>query len=136
MKKFKFVAALFVITCILSLSNIKADSYLGLSGIAIPAMQGTYTSANATKTTYSNQYVKSFGAVDNLSGDDRGIGARIYGIGTSYVTLSVGNYVQMQNNNSGVGSIPSSYQLQLRATKWTVTSATLTAMWVLDDYLL
>ena len=135
MKKFKIVAAIFALTCILSLNNIKADSYLGFAGITLPAAQGTYVSSKATKTTLSNQYVKSYGAIDVLSGDDRGVGARLYNLGTSRVTLSVGNYVQLQNNGS-LGQIQGDYQLEFRATRWTVTSATLSAMWILDDYLM
>ncbi len=135
MKKFKIVAAIFALTCILSLNNIKADSYLGFAGITLPAAQGTYVSSNATKTTLSNQYVKSYGAIDVLSGDDRGVGARLHNLGTSRVTLSVGNYVQLQNNGS-LGQIQGDYQLEFRATRWTVTSATLSAMWILDDYLM
>lgn len=134
MKKFKIVALIFALTCILSLNNIKADSYLGFAGISVPAAQGTYVSSNAKKTTLSDQYVKSGGAIDVLSGDDRGIASRIHNIGASRVNLVVNQYVKLDHN--GIAQAPSTYQLEFRATRWTVTSATLSAMWILDDYLM
>ena len=135
MKKYKIVGVLFALTCILSLKNIKADSYLGFTNITIPSMQGVYTSSSITKTTWSNQYAQKISAIDNMSGDDRAIGARINGIGASYVTLSQGQYVQLQNTTVG-GYNAGTYQLQLRANKWTVSSASFAGTWILDDYLL
>lgn len=134
MKKIKIIITLFILTCILSLSNIKADSYLGFAGIKVPAAQGTYVSSEAKKITISDQYVRSNGAIDVLSGDDRGVAAKIHNVSQRSVTLSVGNYVKLDAN--GIGQAPATYQLEFRATRWTATAATLSAMWILDDYLM
>lgn len=125
---------IFALTCILSLNHIKADSYLGFAGISVPSAQGTYVSSSARKTTLSDQYVKSSGAIDVLLGDDRGIASRIHNIGASRVNLVVNKYIKLDPN--GIAQAPATYQLEFRATKWTVTSETLSAMWILDDYLM
>ncbi len=133
MKKIGFVATLFAITCVLSLGNIKADYYLGFAGIKLPAFSGTYKSSQAKKTTYDVQKVDSYGAIDNLSGDDRAVQANLYNIGTSYVDLKTGQYVKLNYvSSSGLGYAPGTYQILFRCKKSTVTAATLSAMWVLD----
>lgn len=133
MKKFGIVATLFAITCVLSLENIKADSYLGFSGIKLPAFSGNYTSSKTKKTTDSIQKVKSFGAVDNLSGDDRAVEAKLANIATTYVDLKTGSYVDLKYvTSSGEGWYNGNYQIQFRCKKSTLSTSTLSAMWVLD----
>lgn len=133
MKKIGIVATLFAITCVLSLGNIKADSYLGFAGIKLPMLSGNYTSDYVTKVTDSIQKVKSFGAVDDLSGDDRAVSAKIANISTPYTDLKVGSYVDLNYvNSSGEGWYHGNYKIQFKCKKSTLSTATLSAMWVLD----
>ena len=134
MKKFKIIAVLFTLTCILSLNNIKADGYIGLMGVKIPAFQGTYESSSQKKTTYSYQYVYSLGAIDNLSGDDRGIEARPYNIGVKYEPVPQRVLTKLKAaSSSGLGAIPGDYKLQMKATRWLASSATVSLTWYLDE---
>lgn len=136
MKKLKIVVSLFLFTCILSLNNIKADSYLNFASITVPSMQGIYTSSSVYKTSLSNQYIKKIAAIDKLSGDERTIGARLKDVTTYYAKTVKGSYVQLFNNNSGLGQTTGSYKLQLKAEKWTATSSAFSGSWILDDFLL
>ena len=136
MKRIKIVAVLFLLTCITSLANIKADSYLGFTGVTIPAMNGIYTSSAVNKTTMSEQYIMKTGATDKLSGDERAIGARIMGATTSYVTVTKDSYAKLDSGTTGLGLTPVAHQLEMRANKWTVSSVSFSGIWILDDYLL
>lgn len=136
MNKVKIVIGVFILTCVLSVMNVKADSYLGLVGVKVPAMLDTYTTGNVKKTTISNQYIKKIGATDVLSGDEREIGARLQEVTTYYVTTEKGKYVQLFNDNAGLGATPGNYKLTLRAGSWRATAASFSGNWVLDDYLL
>ena len=136
MNKIKMVGFIFLFTLILSIANVKADSYLGLVGVTIPRLHGVYTSPSVEKTTISNQYVKKIGAVDNLSGDDRAMGARLKNVTTYYASLVTGQYTQLFNDNAGLGQTTGNYQLQLRATKSTVSTVSFSGTWILDDYLI
>lgn len=136
MKKFGIIATLFAITCVLSLGDIKADSYLGFAGIKLPALSSAYTSDEVQKTTDSIQKVKSFGAVDNLSGDDRAVEAKLANIATTYVDLKTGSYVDLKYvTSSSEGWYHGKYKIQFRCKKATLSTATLSAMWVLDPNL-
>lgn len=137
MKKIKIVIGIFALSCILSLTNVKASSFFGFNSITVPGMQGTYTTKDSVeKTTYSDQYVRKAGATDKLSGDDRNVGAKLTDVTTYYVETVKDKYVKLFNNNSGLGSIPGNYKLTLRAGTWTVSSIYFSGTWVLDDYLI
>lgn len=136
MKKIKFVLCVFVITCISSALNIKADSYLGFAGITIPAAYGTYTTDYVNKTTESNQYIKKIAAIDSASGDERTIEARLQGVTTKYVRTEKGKYVQLFSDNAGLGQTAGKYKLTLKAETWLLTTSKFSGSWVLDDYLL
>ncbi len=136
MKKVKFIVVLFLLTCITSLANIKADSYLGFTGITIPSLQGIYTSTAVNKKTMSDQYISKTGAIDKLSGDERAIGARIQGATTSYVTVPKDSYAKLGSGSTGLGLSPVAHKLEMRANKWTVSSISFSGIWILDDYLL
>lgn len=136
MKKIKIVVVLLLLTCITSLANIKADSYLGFCDITIPAVQGIYTSPAVNKKTISDQYISKSGAIDKLSGDERAIGARIQGATTSYVTVPRDSYAKLGSGSTGLGLSPVAHKLEMRANKWTVSSISFSGIWILDDYLL
>ena len=133
MGKFKIIAVLFAITCVLSLNNIKADSSLGFNNITIPSAQGVYESSSVKKVTTSTQYVKGFGAYDTMSGDGRALLARISGTSTYYDVID-DQYVNIDplrlSNN------PGTYKLQVKAKRWTVSTAKANLYWILDDYLI
>ena len=99
MKKMKLVFLVFVVTCILSIMNVKA-SYLVISGITIPRFSGIYTSDEAVKDTFSNQYMKKIGAVDKNSGDGRAIEAQIRGTLTGFILLNGNQFTVLPNSNS------------------------------------
>ena len=134
LSKLKTVVGLFLFTCILSMYNVKADSFISFIDIKIPSAQVVYTSDPVTKTTISEQYVKKNGAIDSLSGDERAIGARLKNITTYYVETEKNKYVQLFSTNSSLGANPGVYELQLKANKWTVTSVSFTGSWALDAY--
>lgn len=135
MKKIKITLVLFLLTCITSLVNIKADSYLGFAGVTLPAGQGIFTSTAVNKKTMSEQYISKTGAIDKLSGDERAIGARIQGVST-YVTVPKGSYAKLDSGDTGLGLSTVAHKLQLRANKWTVSSVSFSGIWYLDDYLM
>ena len=136
MNKIKIIFFLFLITCVTSLSNIKASPSFAFSQITVPAMQGIYTSDAQTKQTISDQYIMKTGATDKLSGDERAIGARLSGVSNTYVTVPKNSYAQLDSGTTGLGQSPVSHQLQLRATKWTVSAVYFSGIWILDDYIL
>lgn len=128
MKKIKIVAAIFLITFIMSMFEVKADSYLALINVSIPAFAGNYMTDYQKKTTYSPQYIKR--------GSDSGtIGARLENVTTYYVKTEKDKYVQLFSDNAGLGDIPANYKLSLR-NNWSVLKSNFTGMWLLDDYLL
>ena len=136
MKKIKIVLSVLAVSCILSLMNVKASSYLGIIGVNIPSMMGLYKTPYVTKTTISDQYVRGV-AIDNLTAQNRAVGARLEGVTTQYVRIpSTDQYVKLFNDNAGLGAIPANYQLTIRAENWGLTSATFSGMWILDDFLL
>lgn len=136
MKIVKTIAILFALTCVTSLMNVKADGSYAFLAVTIPAAQGNYTSPSVTKTTWSNQYVKSTGATDNVSGDGRAVKARLKNISNSYTTLTKNSYVQLYAGDTGLGTAPNSYQLQVASVNWFLTAASWSGNWILDDYLL
>lgn len=136
MNKIKIVVGLFIFTCILSLNNVNAASYLGFANITVPSMQGLYTSRGIEKTTISNQYVNKIAARDKLSNDDRAIGARLQDITTEYMLLETGKNIKLLNDNAGLGQVPGTYKLTLKAQKWTISEVSFSGTWYLDDYLI
>ena len=135
MKKMKLVFLVFVVTCILSIMNVKA-SYLVISGITIPRFSGIYTSDEAVKDTFSNQYMKKIGAVDKNSGDGRAIEAQIQGALTGFILLNDNQFTVLPNSNSGYGEMPGTYRILLKSKKSLITEAYFTGKWVLDENLL
>lgn len=128
MKKLKIVAAIFLITFIMSMFEVKADSYLGFINVSIPTFAGNYTTDYQKKTTHSSQYIKK-------SSDAGTIGARLENVTTYYVTTEKDKYVKLFSDNAGLGDIPANYQLSLR-NDWSVLKTNFTGMWILDDFLL
>lgn len=134
MKNFKIILGLLVVTTLLSVSNIKASGVMTYTRISIPAFNGIYTTESETKTTMSEQYIHTIGAVDWLSGDARIIGARLNNITTQYVIATEGQTVQLPSENTSIGATPGDYKLDLKAQKWTATTVYYTGTWYLDDY--
>ena len=136
MNKFKIIAILFAITSILSLTNIKAvRNYEGLANITIPAKSGAYVSDSVSKLYDGSQYATNFGAIDQLSSDHRALEGRIYGANLKYVNLKEDTEVELACGSASneYGCMPSSInKLQVKATKWTLTTATAYIMWVID----
>ena len=135
MKIIKFVSFLLVATCITSFMNVKADGYLSILSVTLPSWSGNYLSSSATKTTISDQYVKSAGAVDNLSGDGRAVEARVYGINT-YTTLVKNSNVKLYAGNTHLAQGTGSHRLEVRSVKSLLTTATWSGTWIIYDYLL
>lgn len=135
MKKIKVVLIVFLITCVSSLMNVKAG-YLVMSSITIPSFKGYFTSDEAVKETYSNQYMKKIGAVDKLSGDGRAILGCISGVSGGFTDLVDNEFTILENSPSGYGQIPATYRLLLQSKKWLVTEAYFTGNWVLDENIL
>lgn len=128
MNKIKFLSIVFLATIIMSIFDVKADSYLSLLNVSIPAFSNNYTTDYQKKTTYSSQYIKK--------GSDTGtIGARLENVTTYYVTTEKDKYVKLFSDNAGLGDIPADYKLSLR-NSWSVIKTNFTGMWILDDYLL
>lgn len=135
MKKFKVVFSVFVVTCILSIMNVKAG-YLVISGVTIPSFSGIYTSEEAIKDTVSGQYLKKIGAVDKISGDGRAILAQIQGVPYGFTQLADSGFTTMPISNGGYGGVPGPYRMLLKSKKWLATEAYFTGNWVLDENLL
>ena len=128
MNKIKVVLAVFLVTCTLSMLNVRADSYLSLINVTIPSLAGNYTTDSVTKTTISKQYIKKFSTEGT-------IGARLENVTTQYATTVTNTYVPLISTSGGLGEVPTSYKLSLR-NSWSLFSTTFTGTWVLDDFLL
>lgn len=136
MKQIKIVAALFLVTCVTSLMNVKADSYLAFANITLKAYNKVYTTSSTKKTTISDQYVNYTSAYDNFSGDERVVQARLSGVTSSWKDLVKKTNTKLLSGTSSIGTSKGSFQLQLRAKKWTASSVSFSGVWYLDDYLL
>lgn len=131
MKKIKLLLGAFIISCVLSVSGVSAK-YLSFVGVKLPAWSGVYTSSKVTKSTNGYQYIKTSGATDLLSGDGRAISARVYGAGTSYVGATTGKWIKLQDNNQYTTVAGIDYQIQLKATKSTLSKVSYNGIWDLD----
>ena len=132
MRKIKILFGLLIVTCVFSLLGVNASSYASFIGIDIPAFNGNYTSGYYTKTEYGNQYFKKTSAIDQLSGDERAIQARLKDTAESWVTAPKGQVVQLDSSNYGSGLGTGSYRINIRASKSTVSKAWFNGYWYLD----
>ncbi|MCM1370969.1 MAG: hypothetical protein NC181_03665 [Clostridium sp.] len=131
MKYLKGTLVAFVATFIFSLVYVSAGNTLTFIDITIPGFQGTYTSEQRDKTDNINmQYIEKYDAIDDLSGDNRAVNARVRGMlagmqNSSWVATVADTKVALGDNSKTLGS----WKMELKANKWLVSSASFWGMW-------
>lgn len=131
MKYMKVILLLLTITTILSMNNVKAGTRV-FAGIDIPGLKGTYTSGANTKDTWSNQQYENVDTVDKVNGAQKGIEARVKGIGASYVTAPKGAKTTLSNGSAGIGQTQGTYQLELREATSSIFGLYASGAWYLN----
>lgn len=133
MKYLKIAFALFVVTFVFSLVNVKAQ-VVSLAGITIPSFKGTYMSSQRTKNYDNLQYIKKTSCIDDVSGDGRVIDARTHGMlagmnDSAWVEAKPNTNVSFGSNSETIGI----WKLYLQSRKSLITTATFSGQWTIDS---
>ena len=129
MKKLKVIISVFILSFALRLAGVGATSYLDLKNVAVPAYQGIYSSqAVIREGGPCALYMVS--AIDNMSGDTRGVRARVVQkITPTYQSLwspalTPDTTYNFTMDTNGTGIPFGGPQLELQATRWLMSKAT------------
>lgn len=135
MKTVKTLAVLLVLSCFFALGNVNAG-YRTYGRIKLSNWSGIYIDGPISKTTTSSQSVHTIDARDTLSNDVRAISARTVGEGSKYsswISAPKGVVAYWDRTTNGGNTAKGAYNIQLKATKSTITGTYYWGTWSLDN---
>lgn len=134
MKLVKSLLALLAISSVFALGNANA-AYRTYNKIKLSNWSGTYIDGPVTKTTDSSQSIHTIDARDTLSNDVRAIQARTVGeySPSGWIDAGKGSVNHWDKSTSNGNTSKGAYNINLRATKSTVTGTYYWGTWCLDN---
>lgn len=130
MKIIRNILCVFVLSIFFALSGVNADVTLGFNEISIPALNGTYQSAQMTKTRASNDYQSLY-----TVRMDKNIKARLFAYYNhmfydEWVNGIVGYDVYF--NNDSEFKAPGQYRIDIKAINYNVLAFKYWGVWTYD----
>lgn len=130
MKIIRNILCVFVLSIFFALSGVNADVTLGFNEISIPALNGTYQSAQMTKTRASNDYQSLY-----TVRMDKNIKARLFAYYNhmfydTWVNGIVDHDVYF--NNDSEFKAPGQYRIDIKAINYNVLAFKYWGFWTYD----